>query len=124
MDAYIDFMIYLKLVFYALCLLFILYTPLTIFGQQDNKTIANNTTTNTNNSFDLSGLYISDNQDKYFLRQVGNSLWWVGTDKDGLHVINIFKGIMDGNNITGQWIDSPLEKKIGYGSLNLTLLAN
>lgn len=124
MEAYIDFMIYLKVVFYALCLFFILYTPLITFGQQDNSTIANNPTTNTSNSFDLSGLYISDNQDKYFLRQVGNSLWWIGTDKDGSHVINIFKGIKDGNNITGQWIDSPLEKKIGYGSLNLILLSN
>ena len=124
MEAYIDFMIYFKLVFYALCPFFILYTPLIAFGQQDNSTISTNPTANTSNSFDLSGLYISDNQDKYFLRHAGNSLWWVGTDRDGSHVKNIFKGSIDGNNITGQWIDSPLEKTIGEGSLNLILLAN
>lgn len=117
-------MIYFKVGFYALCPFFILYTPLISFGQQDNSTISTNPTANTSNSFDLSGLYISDNQDKYFLRQAGNSLWWVGTDRDGSHVKNIFKGSIDGNNITGQWIDSPLEKTIGEGSLNLILLAD
>ena len=118
-------MIYLKAVFYTLCPFFILYTPLMAFGQQDNSTISTNPGANTtSNSFDLSGLYISDNQDKYFLRQSGNSLWWVGTDKDGSHVKNIFKGTIGGNNITGQWIDSPLEKTTGEGSLNLILLAD
>ncbi len=117
-------MIYLKLVFYVLCLFFILYTPFITFGQHDNSTISTNPITNTSTSFDLSGLYISDNQDKYFLRQAGNSLWWIGTDKNDSHVTNIFKGIIDGNNITGQWIDSPLEKTIGEGSLNLILLVN
>jgi hypothetical protein len=124
MKTYIDLMIYLKVVFYVLCPFFILYTLLITFGEQDNSTISANFTTNTTTSFDLSGLYICDNQDKYFLRQTGNSLWWIGTDKDGSHVTNIFKGIIDGNNITGQWIDSPLEKTIGEGSLTLILLAN
>ena len=72
----------------------------------------------------MSGLYISDNQDKYFLNQVGGSLWWIGTDKNDSHVKNIFKGTIDGNNINGQWIDSPLNKTVDSGSLNLTVSFN
>ncbi len=116
---------YVKISFYTVFLFFVIYTPLFSFGQQNNSTIVNNSIINTTNkSFDLSGLYISDNQDKYFLKQLGDSLWWIGIDKNGSYVINIFKGIVDGNNITGQWIDSPLKNTIGNGSLKLIVSSN
>jgi len=116
---------YVKIALYIVSLFFIIYIPLLSFGQQSNSTTnVNNFTINANKSFDLSGLYISDNQDKYFLNQVGSSLWWIGTDKNDSRVKNIFKGTIDGNNINGQWIDSPLNKTVDSGSLNLTVTSN
>ena len=115
---------YAKIAFYIVFLFFVIYTPLLSFGQPNNSTIVHNSIIHTDKSFDLTGLYISDNQDKYFLKQLGDSLWWIGTDKNDSHVKNIFKGIIDGNNITGQWIDSPLIKTMGNGSLNLLVSSN
>jgi hypothetical protein len=116
---------YVKIALYIVSLFFVIYIPLLSFGQQSNSTTnVNNFTINTNRSFDLSGLYISDNQDKYFLKQMDGSLWWIGTDKNDSHVKNIFKGNIDGNNINGQWIDSPLNKTVDSGSLNLTVSSN
>ncbi len=114
----------LKIVFYIVFLFFVIYTPHLAFGQQNASTIVNNATINTKKPFDLSGIYIADNQDKYFLKQVGNSLWWIGTDKNDSDIKNIFKGIIDGGNITGQWVDSPLKKTIGNGSLNMIISFN
>ena len=68
--------------------------------------------------------YLSNNQDKYFLKQVGDSLWWVGINKNNSQVDNIFKGIINGNNITGQWIGSPLKKTIDNGSIKLIITYN
>ena len=109
----------IKIVFYAVFLFFVIYTSQLAFGQQQN-----NLTINKNKSFDLSGIYIADNKDKYFLKQVGNSLWWIGTDKNDSNIKNVFKGFINGSNITGQWVDSPLKKTLGNGSLNLIISFN
>lgn len=115
----------IRIVFYIVFLFFVIYTSQLAFGQQqNNSTIVNNSTINKNKSFDLSGIYIADNKDKYFLKQVGNSLWWIGTDKNNSNVKNIFKGVINGNNINGQWVDSPLKKTLGNGSLNLIISSN
>ncbi|MDQ4073440.1 MAG: hypothetical protein M3162_03950 [Thermoproteota archaeon] len=65
----------------------------------------------------LSGSYISDNQDKYFLKQVNNTVWWIGTNKNDSNITNIFNGKIEKDKITGQWVDSPLLKTNGTGNL-------
>ncbi len=115
----------IKIAFYTVFLFFVIYTSQLAFGQQqNNSTIVNNSTINMNKSFNLSGIYIADNKDKYFLKQVGNSLWWIGTDKNDSSVKNVFKGVINRSNITGQWVDSPLKKTLGNGSLNLIISFN
>ncbi|HXS60945.1 MAG TPA: hypothetical protein VN703_09070 [Candidatus Sulfopaludibacter sp.] len=115
-----------KLIFYALFLtFFVIYIPQLAFGQQNNSIPINQSLTkNTSRPIDLSGLYLSNNQDKYFLKQVGNSLWWLGINKNNSQVENIFKGIINGNNIIGQWIGSPLKKTIDNGSMKLSISYN
>jgi hypothetical protein len=106
---------------YACCILFLFFivciSHLTI-GQKAHSAFVNNSITNVN----LSGLYVADNQDKYYLKQLGNSLWWIGTDKNTSNIKNIFKGIIYGNNIQGQWIASPMNLTTrDNGSLNMTI---
>ena len=103
---------------YILFLLFIICTlPLT-FRQNVNSAFVNNNIT----TFNLSGLYIADNQDKYFLKQLDHSLWWIGTDKNASNIKNVFKGTVYGNNIKGQWIDSPINLTTSNnGSLNMSI---
>ena len=114
----------IKLIFYALFLFFVIYIPQLAFGQQNNSITGNQHITNISKQQDLSGLYLSNDQDKYFLKQVGDSLWWIGINKNNSQVDNIFKGIINGNNITGQWIGSPLKKTIDNGSIKLIISYN
>lgn len=114
----------IKLIFYAAFLFFVIYTPQLAFAQQNNSSIINQSITSNNRQIDLSGLYLSNNQDKYYLKQIGDSLWWIGINKNNSQVENIFKGTINGNNITGQWIDSPLKKTIDNGSLKLIISYN
>ena len=69
----------IKIIFYALFLFFVFYIPQLSFGQQNNPITGNQHITNTSKQQDLSGLYLSNNQDKYFLKQVGDSM--VGRNK-------------------------------------------
>ncbi len=90
------------------------------FGQINNITKSNNILTNAS-QFDLSGQYLSNKLDKYYLKQVGNSLWWIGFDKYNATLNNIFKGVVVGNNIVGQWIDSPLKNIVESGTLTMKI---
>jgi hypothetical protein len=114
----------IRLIFYALFLFFVFCIPQLAFGQQNNSITGNQHIINISKQQDLSGLYLSNDQDKYFLKQVGDSLWWVGINKNNSQVDNIFKGIINGNNITGQWISSPLKKTIDNGSIKLIISNN
>jgi hypothetical protein len=115
------FMKSIILILYAVSLCFIICIPHLSFGQQNNPSIANKSITNTSRQMDLSGVYLSNKQDKYFLKQVGNSLWGIGINNNNSQVENIFKGVINGNSITGQWINSPLIKKTDTGSLDLNI---
>ncbi len=100
------------------------YVPVIVFGQNFSTSPSNSTTLNPNSNIDLSGLYISNNQDKYFLKQMGNSVWWIGTEKNGSQITNIFKGTIEGDKIIGQWIDSPIRMTNGSGDIRLNLFVN
>jgi hypothetical protein len=65
----------------------------------------------------LSGLYMANNQDRYFLKQINNTLWWVGINKNDSSITNVFNGQVGKNKITGQWVDFPLLKTNGTGNL-------
>jgi hypothetical protein len=106
---------------YILCILFLFFIFCILrltTGQNADSIFANNITT-----FNLSGIYVADNQDKYFLKQIGNSLWWIGTDKNTTNIKNVFKGtIYENHLIKGQWIDSPMNFTTGNnGSLNMVI---
>ena len=100
--------------------LFILCFPQIVFGQNITSKFANN-----EKAFNLSGLYIANNNDKYFLKQIGNSVWWIGTDNNESLIKNVFKGTIAGNIIVGQWIDKPLDlTSTNGGSNNFTINLN
>lgn len=89
-------------IYFLVFLFFIIYFSQMAFAQNITQF------SNTSKSFNLGGLYTSTNNDKYFLKQIGNSIWWIGTDKNGSLIKNIFKGNVIGNIIKGEWINLPL----------------
>ena len=80
----------------------------------------------TNNSVDISGIYISDKQALYNIIQINNTVWIFGTtapDNASGTIKNIFSGMLEDNfnRITGKWIDSPLSNNMKSGIVNFEL---
>ncbi|HEX5186947.1 MAG TPA: hypothetical protein VFV86_08665 [Nitrososphaeraceae archaeon] len=79
-----------------------------------------------NNTFDISGLYISDKQDIYHVKHINNTVWILGTTSLNNvpdTVANIFSGTLDDNfnRIRGKWINSPLLNNTYNGDVNFDL---
>lgn len=112
----------MKLISFIITIMFIsvvIIVPSNVYAQ--NILSNNNNTLNLTNLPDLSGLYLSDSQDKYYVRNIDDSIWWVSISKNDSSILNIFKGIINKNKIIGTWIDSPLRKTTGFGNLNMSI---
>jgi len=55
----------------------------------------------------LSGVWTSEDGATYDMRLIsGGEVWWVGRSADGgRQWMHVFKGVLDGNTITGEWVD-------------------
>ena len=73
-------------------------------------------------SRDFNGIWSSDDGGTYYIRQIGNDIWWVGMSGDnGKTWTNVFKGVRNGNTVTGQWADVPRGSISSGGVLNLSV---
>ena len=71
---------------------------------------------------DLNGVWQANDGGTYFVRQIGNNVWWVGMSGDnGNTWTNVFKGVRKGNTVVGQWADVPKGKILSGGILNLDI---
>jgi hypothetical protein len=55
----------------------------------------------------------------YTIRQVGNQIWWYMNHKPAW--VNVFRGNLSDNIITGEWCDLPGGKLEGKNAGSLTL---
>jgi len=83
----------------------------------------------------LTGVWHHSEVSTYYIRQIDNTIWWLGLSRDqGQTFANVFKGTLQGNTITGQWVDVPigingtrnngtvsLTAADGHGALSTTL---
>jgi hypothetical protein len=101
------------LIFFSIsCMFFVTYT---------------NAQSPTNNSIDISGIYLSDKQTIYHVKQTNNTVWILETTAPNVEsstIINIFSGTLENNNnkIIGKWIDSPLSNNTNSGNVDFNLL--
>jgi hypothetical protein len=71
---------------------------------------------------DMNGVWKSDDGGTYYVRQVGNSIWWVGMSGDGGKTwTNVYHGVRNGSIITGTWADVPMGRTRQTGILNLKI---
>jgi hypothetical protein len=68
----------------------------------------------------LTGAWTANDGGTYLVRLLGNTVWWVGRSADdGASWTNTFKGMRDGNIITGEWAD--VIRHGGSGTLTLRI---
>jgi hypothetical protein len=73
---------------------------------------------------DLTGVWRSDDQTTYYLRQIGNELSWYGEDSSSTSRANIYWAEIRGDTIQGKWVDVPKGSLMGSGSLTLKIKHN
>jgi len=72
---------------------------------------------------DLTGPWGSNDGGTYYLRQIGDAVWWMGLDgTDGRNFSNVFHGTRQANLITGQWSDVPRGGAMSSGSLVIEIV--
>ncbi|HYJ46996.1 MAG TPA: hypothetical protein VEV81_10315, partial [Pyrinomonadaceae bacterium] len=67
---------------------------------------------------ELNGYYLSDDGGAYFIRQLGDKVYWFGEDPDGSYA-NVLVGTISGNKITARYWDVPKGKTQGMGEITL-----
>ncbi len=75
----------------------------------------------------LSGVWHADDVGTYYIRQIGDTIWWLGLSRDqGQTFANIFQGRMEQDSIVGEWADVPVGNQgtRSHGILNLTTADN
>lgn len=86
---------------------------------------------------DLTGIWTADNGAVYYVRQIGNDVWWAGFDPDpfstvssksnsfqrGLTSAQVFHGTLSGDTLNGNWAEVPREtgSTLGQGTLILAV---
>jgi hypothetical protein len=71
---------------------------------------------------DLTGKWFCDDGGTYYLRQIGNSLYWYGErDKTKPAWSNVLAGRIKGGEIRGNWADVPKGPTMGRGDLRLAI---
>ena len=74
----------------------------------------------------LTGKWFCDDGGTYYVRQVGDELWWTGRSGEPKGekkaFANIFHGTIHGNKITGSWVDDPAGESRSAGTLALEIV--
>ena len=76
---------------------------------------------------DLTGAWSGDDTGVYYIRQVGDCVWWFGTEIDDIErgqtgqpgFANVASGRIVGTQIDVEWADLPMGNVLGGGGLTL-----
>jgi hypothetical protein len=74
-------------------------------------------------SIDLTGVWSCNDGGIYYLRQIGDTLWWDGNDPNGGWA-NVANGSIEGNTISMRFADVPEGRTTGSGRLILNIISN
>jgi hypothetical protein len=74
---------------------------------------------------DLTGIWAAPDQGTYYVRQVGNAVWWLGLSRDrGRTFAQVFQGTIQGDALRGEWVDVPLGTNLYRGVHDIPLGAS
>lgn len=71
---------------------------------------------------EINGYYEGDDGGAYFIRQIGNKIYWFGEDPKG-GFANVLAGTISGNKLTASFWDVPKGKSKGAGEITLEIQA-
>lgn len=92
--------------------------PPSSFGRPDRPIVPRYNDNLNNWRYDLTGIWQCDDGGTYYVRQLGNNVWWYGESSNG-QWSNIFHGALDGERLEGLWLDVPKGRDLSHGALRL-----
>jgi hypothetical protein len=79
-------------------------------------------------AIDLTGTWNGDDEGVYYLRQVGDQVWWLGMSGLGQDLVdrgtdwtNVYLGTLSGDTVTGTYADVPQGKILDKGPVVMKL---
>jgi len=79
-------------------------------------------------AIDLTGTWAGDDQGVYYLRQLGDQVWWLGMSGLGQPLVargtdwtNVYVGTLSGDTVTGTYADVPQGKILDKGPVVMKL---
>jgi len=79
-------------------------------------------------AIDLTGTWAGDDQGVYYLRQLGDQVWWLGMSGLGAPLVdrgtefsNVYLGTLSGDTVTGTYADVPQGRILDQGPVVLKL---
>ncbi|NEO16942.1 MULTISPECIES: hypothetical protein [unclassified Moorena] len=73
----------------------------------------------------LTGTWRANDGGTYYIRQVGNELWWYGqSSNNGRSFSNVFHGYIGQNEVAGNWADVPRGRTRGSGEMVVRIDSN
>lgn len=73
----------------------------------------------------LNGRWSASDGGTYYIRQVGNQLWWYGeSPNQGATWSNIFHGQIRGKEVAGKWVDVPKGRNNLAGEITLRVVSS
>lgn len=71
---------------------------------------------------DMNGVWQANDGGTYYVRQIGNQVWWLGMSGDnGRSWTNVFHGTKTGSTVQGTWADVPKGNIRSGGNLTLNV---
>lgn len=71
-------------------------------------------------AIDLTGTWQGDDGGSYYIRQIGEQVWWYGEEQSiNPGWSNVASGELNGNNLELKWVDVPKGRASGQGTLSL-----
>jgi hypothetical protein len=79
-------------------------------------------------AIDLTGTWAGDDGAVYYLRQLGDQVWWLGMSglggplvNRGTDFTNVYRGTLSGDTVTGTYVDVPQGKVLDNGPVVMKL---
>ena len=76
-------------------------------------------------AFNLTGIWKCNDGGKYYVRQVGSDVWWLGKSGDtepGANWTNVFHGQLAGALLNGNWADVPHGRIMSGGLMKIQVV--
>ncbi|SFX49770.1 hypothetical protein SAMN04487866_109110 [Thermoactinomyces sp. DSM 45891] len=75
-------------------------------------------------AIDITGVWRGNDGGYYYIRQIGNTVWWTGLSNNGVGTnwTNVFKGQLNGDKVAGTWADVPRGGILSHGNLSFTVV--